>query len=78
MEGGHDATVASATSEYGCIFKYELEERDEDSLVLLAPTVPLAWRSSAGEEEPADLRGRTFSTMALPTKGRLGMSARRR
>lgn len=48
MYGGHDATVASETSEYGCISKYELDERDEVSLAL-APTMPFAGRSSAGE-----------------------------
>lgn len=47
--GGHDATIASETSEYGCISKYELDERDEVSLVL-APTVPFAGGSSAGED----------------------------
>lgn len=48
MYGGHDATVASETREYGCISKYELDERDEVSLVL-APAMPFAWRSSAGD-----------------------------
>ena len=46
--GGHDATVASETSEYGCISKYELDERDDVSLVLAA-AVPFARGSSAGE-----------------------------
>jgi hypothetical protein len=45
--GGHDATVASETSEYGCISKYELDSRDEVSLVLAA-ILPSAG-SSAGE-----------------------------
>ena len=49
--GGHDATVASETSEYGCISKYELDERDEVSLIL-APTMPSAGRSSAEESIP--------------------------
>lgn len=45
MYGGHDATVASETSEYGCISKYELGEASH----VLAPTMPCAGRSSAGE-----------------------------
>ena len=49
MYGGHDATVASETSEYGCISKYELDEGGELSLVLVAPNMPFAGRSSAGE-----------------------------
>jgi len=48
--GGHDATVASETSEYGCISRYELDERDDASLVL-TPTMPFGERSSAGEEK---------------------------
>lgn len=49
--GGHDATVASETREYGCISKYEFDEREELSLVL-APTMPSAEWPSAGEGVP--------------------------
>ena len=49
--GGQEATIASETSEYGWISKYEqeLEEREHEASLILFVMVPSAEESSAGE-----------------------------
>ena len=48
--GGQEATIASETSEYGWISKYEQEfdEREDEASLVLFVTIPSA-ESSAGE-----------------------------